>query len=117
MLSIMLLVVASRCADLTVCPSDSELISALIAYDENIRKLTVDTAAQKGELVLFHLLQNPYGLKDVNCGERELGESSTVTCGFTAKYTTHDVHQVVKLMRQNGTWRIVEGAAVKGRNF
>lgn len=110
MLGLMLLAVASRCADIAVCPSNSELISALIVQDETIRGVTAAAAAQKGELVLFHLLQSPYGLTNVTCGERELREPSTVSCRFTARYTTHDVPQVVRLVQLNGRWRIVGGA-------
>lgn len=111
MLDLILLAVASRCADLAACPSDSELISALLVQDQTIRKVTVEAAMQKGELVLFHHPQSPYELESVICGERELREQSTVTCRFTARYTTHDAPQVVRLVQLSGTWRIVERAA------
>lgn len=111
MLDLMLLAVASRCADLQVCPSDSELISALLVQDETVRKATADDAMQKGELALFHHLQSPYRLENVTCGERDLREPSTVTCRLTARYTTHGALLVVRLVQLNGSWRIVERAA------
>lgn len=111
MLGLVLLAVASRCADLTVCPSDSELISALLIQDETIRKVTAEAAMQKGELVLFHHPQSPYEVEMVTCGEREIRELSMVTCRFTARYTTHDAPQVVGLVQLSGTWRIVERSA------
>lgn len=108
MLDQMLLAITSRCADIAVCPSDSELISALIVHDETSRKVIGETAARKGEIVLFHLPQGPYGLTNVACGGRELGEQPTVTCKLVARYETHDAPQVTKLVRQSGTWRIVD---------
>jgi len=108
MFPMLLLAATSRCASLLLCPTDTELIDALLAHDTAVMKAIADEALRKGEIVLFHMPQGVWRIQDVSCGEREPSELPTTTCEFTARYTGTDVPQVARLRQQNGNWRIVE---------
>lgn len=108
MFSTLLLAATSRCASLLLCPTDTELIDALLAHDTTVRKAAADEALRKGEIVLFHLPQGAWQIQDVSCGDRDSGELPTTTCKFTTRYTGRDVPQIARLIQQNGNWRIVE---------
>lgn len=108
-----LLAALSRCASLLLCPTDTELIDALLADDTAIKRAVADEALRKGEVVLFHLPQGVWRIQDVSCGEREPGNLPTITCQFTARYAARDVSQIARLRKQNGNWRIVEAHPVE----
>ena len=108
MFSTLLLAATSRCASLLLCPTDTELIDALLAHDSTVRKVAADEALRKGEIVLFHLPQAAWQIRDVSCGDREPGELPITTCEFTARYTGRDVHQIARLIQQTDNWRIIE---------
>lgn len=108
MFFMLLLSATSRCASLLLCPTDTELIDALLAHDTAVGKAVADEALRKGEIVLFHLPQGVWRIQDVSCGEREPGDLPTTTCEFTARYAARDVAQIARLNQQNGNWRIVE---------
>lgn len=103
-----LLLAVSRCASLLLCPTDTELIDALLAHDTTVQKAVAEEALRKGEIVLFHLPQGAWHIQDVSCGDREPGDLPTTTCKFTTRYTGRDVPQIARLIHQNGNWRIVE---------
>lgn len=52
MFSTLLLAATSRCASLLLCPTDTELIDALLAHDSTVRKVAADEALRKGLLYL-----------------------------------------------------------------
>ena len=108
MFPMQLLAATSRCGSLLLCPTDTELIDALLAHDTAVMKAIADEALREGEVVLFHMPQGVWRIQDVTCGEREPGELPTTTCEFTARYTGLDVLMVARLRQQNGNWRIVE---------
>lgn len=108
MFFMLLLDAISRCASLLLCPTDTELIDALLAHDTAVKKAVANEALHKGEIVLFHLPQGVWRIQDVSCGERELSDLPTTTCKFTARYAGRDVAQIARLIQQNGNWRIVE---------
>jgi len=113
MFFMLLLAATSCCASLLLCPTDTELIDALVAHDTAIKKAVADEALRKGEIVLFHLPQGVWQIQDVSCGEREPGDLPTTTCKFTARYAARDVTQIARLRQQNGNWRIVEAHLVE----
>ena len=108
MFFMLLLAALSRCASLLLCPTDTELIDALLAQDTAVKNAVADEALRKGEVVLFHLPLGVWRIQNVSCGERELNDLLTITCAFTARYATHDVQLIAQLRKQNGNWRIVE---------
>jgi len=112
MFFMLLLAAINRCASLLLCPTDTELIDALLAHDTAVREAAADKALRKGEIVLFHLPQGVWQIENLSCGEREPGDLPTTTCAFTARYAGHDVPQIARLRQQNGNWRIVEAHPV-----
>lgn len=108
MFAMLLLAATSRCASLLLCPTDTELIDALLAHDTAVKNAIAGEALRKGEVVLFHLPQGVWRIQNVSCGEREPGDLPTTTCAFTARYATHDVQLIAQLRKQDGNWRIVE---------
>ncbi len=113
MFFMLLLAALSRCASLLLCPTDTELIDALLADDTAIKRAVADEALRKGEVVLFHLPQGVWRIQDVSCGEREPSNLPTITCKSTARYAARDVPQIARLRKQNGNWRIVEAHLVE----
>lgn len=108
MFAMLLLAATSRCASLLLCPTDTELIDALLAHDTAVKKAVADEALRQGEVVLFHLPQGVWRIQNVSCGEREPSDLPTTTCAFIARYATRDSPLIAQLRKQNGNWRIVE---------
>jgi hypothetical protein len=113
MFFVVLLAATSRCASLLLCPTDTELIDALLAHDTAVKEAVAGEALRKGEIVLFHLPQRVWRIQNVSCGERDPGDLPTTICEFTASYAARDVPQIARFRQQrNGNWRIVEAHPV-----
>ncbi len=97
-----------------MCPSDADLISAIEA--RNAAKTTA--IAQKpqadGTTLLVHF-HSPRRISGVLCGEEFPGEVPTVTCKFVVRYSRADGHNVAKLFKEGGRWKIAEGLEVTRR--
>ena len=107
MFAILLLSSISRCASPALCPSDEELMAAVLSREAAAAARIVDEAALKGEIVLIHL-QQIRGIKQVVCGDRLPGDLPAAACKMTVRYWSTEVFQVAKLVPKGGTWHIGE---------
>lgn len=111
MLAILLLSSISRCASPALCPSDEELIAAVLSRGAAAATAAASEARARGEILLFH--PRPIQkIKDVICGVGLPVDRPTVACKMTLCYRSAEVFHVAKLVRQDGTWQIVEAMAV-----
>jgi hypothetical protein len=91
-----------------MCPSDADLIAAIEARNDARTTEIARKPRGDGTMLLVHFFA-PQRVSEVLCGEQMPGEVPTVTCKFVARYPRSDGHNVAKLFKEGGRWKIAEG--------
>ncbi|NJC34468.1 hypothetical protein GGR88_001982 [Sphingomonas jejuensis] len=111
MLAIMMLASMGRCAAADLCPTDQELIAAVMSRDAESASAASDQAAAAGEIVMVHP-ERVRRITDVICSDALPGNVPMITCRMTVRYWSTEAFQVAKLRRDGNMWSIAEALAV-----
>jgi hypothetical protein len=110
---VLLMAQVSRCAVVSLCPSDDDLQTAV--YRRTNDAIPMIANELRGESADQVLLIHPTAItaiKDVHCDEGAPDVSDTVTCSFRVKYPSSVSYEIAVLTRRDGRWTIIDSMAV-----
>lgn len=110
------MVVVSRCAASTLCPTDGELKAALYArVDQEIADYAANERRKNPDLsVLAHPIPIR-SVRNVHCGSPAASEPQSINCSFTAQAGNTVTFETAKLTKRNGEWVILDALTVTRR--
>lgn len=113
MIGLLLLASISRCVSADLCPTDAEIMAAVIERDEQsisaaLRRLEEE---QPGSINIAHA-EPIRVVEDVLCGDALSGDLPTMTCRFTVRYPSKDTYQVARFVKRDAGWKIDEALMV-----
>lgn len=102
----------SRCALVSMCPSDQELGSAVMERaDQAAAEIgRAARAEHPGQIVWAEPRVGKIG--SVHCGAPSRDDPSTIHCSFTVNFSNKIIYEVAKLTRRDGRWTIGESLTV-----
>lgn len=117
MLLTLLVASLSRCASTQSCPTNTDLITALEARDNEI-VYSMSAQVQKdnpNDIMIIHTMRIK-SVDDVVCGDAlpsdRPGGPSPMNCKFSVRYWDRNAYTVAKLVRRPDGWQIVDALAV-----
>lgn len=117
MLAAAVAVQVSRCALLSLCPTNEDIRAAL--YDITWKAASAQAAASQvasrvkhpDDIVLVDL-KKIGRVDDVHCGDKSARDAMSVTCSFTVSLSNQVTYQIAEMARREGRWTIVGSLSV-----
>lgn len=114
MLAAAVAVQVSRCALLSLCPTNQDIRAALHDMAWKAASSSWEAASRvKHPDDIVHVHIKKIGrVDDVHCGDKSAGEAMSVTCSFKVTVSDQVTYQIAEMARREGRWTVVGSMSV-----